>query len=135
MKKIARIVLCLLLGGVLMGCDIIEDRSEKIRDLDFTVVAERDIPEELLQDIEVKKGNVFKITYTEGDSLYICVGYGKQSTGGYSVMVEELYLAKNAIYIDTELLAPAPGETVANAVSYPYVCIKLEYIDKTVVFD
>ena len=85
--------------------------------------------------IEQKKEKSFKFTYEDGQYLYICVGYGKQETGGYSITVNELYLTENAIYVDTNLLGPAADTEKIAAETYPYVVLKTEYLDRNVVFD
>ena len=54
-----------LVAIVLMGCSVIEDRTQKIRDLPFTVVPEKEIPEVLAEKIQDNKGNPFKMTYEE----------------------------------------------------------------------
>ena len=125
----------ILMAALLAGCTIIEDRTQKIKDIEFTVVPEQEIPEDLLLQIRQRQDNVFKMTYADEDYLYICVGYGAQETGGYSVTVDELYLTANAIYINTSLLAPQEKISRKGMVSYPYICVKMEYIDKTVVFE
>lgn len=135
MKKLQALLVSLAVLGLLTGCGVTEDRTEKIRDIEFTVVPQQEIPKEFLEEIELKKGDVFKLTFADTDSLYICVGYGQQPTGGYSVAVEELYLTPNAIYIDTTLIAPGAEDNAAYVISFPFVCIKTEYIDKTVVFN
>ena len=84
--------------------------------------------------LEEKKAESFKLTYEAEDSLYLCIGYGEQATGGYSISVNELYLSENAIYFDTNLIGPDPSETVAETVSCPYLVVKTEYLDKPVVF-
>jgi len=112
-----------------------EDEIKKIRDLDFTVVEDADLPGELKELIEEKKAEPFKISYSNKDNLYIAVGYGKQNSGGYSITVDELYLTNNAIYIDTNLIGPSSDDVVSQGVTYPYVVVKLEYIDKRVVFE
>jgi len=112
-----------------------KDEIKKIRDLDFTVVEDADLPGELKELIEEKKAEPFKISYSNKDNLYIAVGYGKQNSGGYSISVEELYLTNNAIYIDTNLIGPSSDDVVSQGVTYPYVVVKLEYIDKRVVFE
>lgn len=118
----------------LIACEK-EDEIKKIKDLDFTVVEDADLPGELKELIEEKKAEPFKISYSNKDNLYIAVGYGKQNSGGYSISVEELYLTNNAIYIDTNLIGPASDDVVSQGVTYPYVVVKLEYIDKRVVFE
>lgn len=73
--------------------------------------------------------------------MYICVGYGKQETGGYSITVNDLYLTANAIYVDTNLIGPEPENRElyhaqeTEGASYPYIVVKMQYLDKAVVFD
>lgn len=119
----------------LTGCSQKTEEPEKVRDLDFTVVQESELPEQLKLLIGEKKCNPFKLTYTGSDALYIVQGYGAQPTGGYSVTVKELWLAENAIYFCSELLGPKEGETVVQNMSYPYVAVKMEVIDLPVVFE
>ena len=116
-------------------CSITEENGMKLRDLEFTLVSEDRLPEELKSLIEEQKSEEFKFTYTDNESLYICIGYGEQTTGGYSIAVNELYLTDNAIYVDTNLLGPSAKEKETHAVSYPYIVIKTELLDKSVVFD
>lgn len=123
---------------LLAGCAKETDPLQKIKDLEFTVLAEDNIPEELKTVIEEKKANAFKVTYQDNGFLYICIGYGEQVSGGYSITVNDLYLTENAIYVDTTLLGPDPAEDSAakrNTPSYPYIVIKTEFIDKPVVFN
>ena len=122
---------------LLAGCAKEKDPMEKIKDLEFTVLAEENIPEELKTVIDEKKGNAFKVTYQDNGFWYICIGYGEQVSGGYSITVNDLYLTENAIYADTTLLGPEPGDEGAkkNAPSYPYIVIKTEFVDKPVVFN
>ncbi|MCH5256189.1 MAG: protease complex subunit PrcB family protein [Lachnospiraceae bacterium] len=107
---------------------------EKIRDLEFSVIAEDNLPEELLSIISEKKVSPFKLTFQDQGYVYICIGYGEQETGGYSITVNELYETSNAIYIDTNLLGPGVEDKGKKSPSYPYVVVKTEYIDKPVVF-
>ena len=133
--------LCILGIAVTMlltGCAKEKDPLEKIKDLEFTVLAEDNIPEELKAIIEEKKTNAFKVTYQDNGFLYICIGYGEQVSGGYSITVNDLYLTTNAIYADTTLLGPDPAENSAvkkNTPSYPYIVLKTEYVDKPVIFN
>lgn len=118
----------------LTACSVEKEELEKVRDLEFTVVGETDLPEELKNVIEEKKMGPFKLTYTDDQNLYIVVGYGEQETGGYSISVKELYLTENAIVTDTELLGPQMGETTGVEKSYPFVVIKTEYLEQPVIF-
>lgn len=126
----------------LCGCTVkTKDGNEKIKDIEFTVLGEDNIPEELKQIVEEKKEKEFKMTYQDNGFLYICVGYGRQETGGYSITVNDLYLTGNSIYVDTNLIGPGPENREVyrvqekDSASYPYVILKIEYMDKSVVFD
>lgn len=121
-------------GLILTGCKSENTDVKKIKDLDFTIVEEADVPEQLMKIINEKKKEPFKISYSDEDYLYIVVGYGEQPTGGYSISVDELFLTSNAIYIDTNLIGPSENEQVTNVLTYPYVVVKTEFQDKRVVF-
>ncbi len=138
LKRAGIIIAALTMGALMLtGCSDKKDPLEKIKDLEFTVIAEENIPEELLQVINEKKTEVFKVTYQDNGFLYICMGYGEQETGGYSISVNSLYETENAVYFDTTLIGPQPGETDGkkNSPSYPYVVVKTEMIEKPVVFE
>lgn len=117
------------------GCKTEDTDVKKLKDLEFTVVEDADLPGELKEIIDEKKEKQFKLTYSNKDYLYIVVGYGQQNSGGYSIAVDELYLTSNAIYIDTNLIGPSQDDLVAQGVTYPYVVVKIEFMDKRVVFE
>lgn len=127
------IIITTVLG--LTGCKKDETEIKKLKDLDFTVVEDADLPGELKEIIDEKKDKPFRLHYSNKDHLYVVVGYGKQNSGGYSAAVEELYLTDNAIYINTNLIGPSQDELVTQGVTYPYVVVKLEYIEKKIVFE
>ena len=118
----------------LTACSVEKEDLQKVRDLEFTVVGETDLPEELKNVIGEKKMAPFKLTYTDDQNLYIVVGYGEQETGGYSISVKELYLTENAIVADTELLGPESAEQAGTEKSYPYIVVKTEYLEEPVIF-
>ena len=124
-------LVCLLCMGV-YACGKQQDPMEKIKDLEYTVIAEDNIPEELLEE---RKEDTFKLTFEDQGFLYICVGYGTQQTGGYSIAVNDLYETANAVYIDTNLIGPSPEEKSKPVESYPYVVVKMEFSQKPVVFE
>lgn len=123
-----------LMVRVLTGCSVEKEYQDKVRDLDFTVVGEADLPQELKQIVDEKKAAPFKLTYSNDQGLYIVTGYGEQATGGYSIAVNELYLTENSIVIDTELLGPEKGDTAGTEPSYPYIVVKTEYLENPVIF-
>lgn len=122
-------LLCIVM---MTACGVETEDDEKLRDLDFTVVPEANIPDELQSIITEKKQEPFLVSYGDKENLYIAVGYGKQATGGYSIQVEELYETQNAIWIDTEFIGPSKTEDVSQNITHPYIVVQIEYTDKQV---
>lgn len=124
-----------LLIFMLTGCVSRPQKTEKLRDLEFTVMSREDVPEEFQEQILQHQDLPFRLTYTDQGRLYIAEGYGAQLKTGYSVEVEGLYETSNAIYFHTNLLGPEKGEETKEVTTFPYVVVMLDAIDKTVVFD
>lgn len=120
---------------LLGGCTLLSEEKIKLRDLEFTVLGEEKIPEQLAAIIEEKKKEPFQITYTDNANLYICIGYGEQETGGYSIAVNELYLTDTNIVVNTSLLGPEVPSQENKTPSSPYIVIKTEYLEQTVTFE
>ena len=116
------------------GCGGKETAEDKVRDLEFTLVGQNDLPQELREIIEEKKKEPFRLTFSNGADLYIAAGYGEQESGGYSIAVPELYLAENSIVVRTELQGPEQGEAAGTGASYPFAVMRTELIEKPVVF-
>lgn len=135
MSRITAVTAVFLLMILCTACKGKDNYGEKVRDLDFTVVENAEVPEELMEILEQQKKDAFRLTYGTEDYLYICVGYGAMETGGYSISVDELYLTDKVIYLDTNLIGPKKGETVTDSGTTPFIVIKTEYYDNTVVFN
>lgn len=135
MRRVMAAMLGVCLLAVCPGCSVKKTNTEKVRDVEITVLEEEKIPKELAKQIEKTKTKEFKLTYADKDALYIAVGYGEQKTSGYSIEVKECYETKNAVYIHTNLIGPSKGEKIVEAKTFPYVAVKMEFIDKHVVFE
>ncbi len=116
------------------GCGKDDSAGEKLEDLEFTVVSEKDAPQALAELITKKKEKEFKLTYADGQDMYIVIGAGPQNGGGYSMTVKELYLTENSVVIRTELLGPEKGEAKGDDNSYPVLIVKTVFCEEPVVF-
>ena len=135
-KRTCAGILCFFVLAVLtVGCKSDRLDEKKVRDVEYTVTSEDHLPEELKVLIDGKKQQAFKMTYQDGDYLYICQGFGIQPTGGYSIQVDEVYQTSNAICVSVTLVGPSASERVVEKETTPYIVIKTEYQDMTVVFD
>ncbi len=120
---------------LMAGCGLEKTDNQKLDDITYTILEDKEIPQEFLAVIEERKEQIFKLTYSDEENLYIAVGYGVQQTGGYSISINACYHTQNAIYFDTTLIGPSKGEQVNEAKSYPYLVIKTKNLEKNVVFE
>ena len=124
-------VLCVLL---LTGCGLFQEKKIKLRDLDFTVLSDEKIPEELKTVIVEKGTEPFHLTYSDDQNLYISIGYGQQKTGGYSIAVDELYLTEENIHVAATLIGPEAANKKNPTPTYPMIVLKTPDLGKPVIF-
>ncbi|MGN0405152.1 MAG: protease complex subunit PrcB family protein [Bariatricus sp.] len=128
------VVICFLVLSLCVGCAVTKKEKDGMKELDFTIVEEDDIPDEMKALIEARKEEPFRLTWGDGEYLYIGQGYGEKATGGYQILVDSCQETENAIYIHTTLQGPVKGENISETPSFPYVVIQVEWKDKHVVF-
>lgn len=133
-RWIIRISMVIFLIACLTGCKDNTAGQTKIKDLDFTVCENDCLPDDLLQLIQEKKKEPFRMTYRTKDYMYIIVGYGGCDRTDVSVTISKLYLTKNAIIVETDLIANGEERLDGDMLTYPYIVVKCELYDKQVVF-
>lgn len=134
MSKNRMFFLCLFCFCVqgFVGCSIQKADISKQGDIEYTVVALQDVPEEM--GIIEQNEKPFEITYEDQGYLYVAKGYGEQETSGYSIVVESCYESENTIFIKTKLIGPEKSEKIVSKPTYPYLVLKMENREKEVVF-
>ena len=132
--KVWKISICMMLTVLLCACTGNDMMEKKVRDLDFTVVSAEDISEELKSHIDERKEETFTLIYRDGENMSLILGYGSQEGGGYSIRVNDLYLGTNAVYADVDLLGPEAGEDITELPTTPYIVLKIEKREESVVF-
>lgn len=95
------ILVLVALACVSSGCR--KEAARERQELDFTVCAQTELPDDLRGLIEEKKIHAFQLSYTTKEHLYIVVGYGEHDRTNLCVVVEELYKTDRAIYVKTNL--------------------------------
>ena len=95
------ILVLVALACVSSGCR--KEAARERQELDFTVCAQTELPDDLRGLIEEKKLHAFQLSYTTKEHLYIVVGYGEHDRTNLCVVVEELYKTDRAIYVKTNL--------------------------------
>lgn len=133
-------VLVLALVFVNAGCagihlnDSNQGAGEKVRDLEYTILSEERIPEEVKPLLEERKEKAFQMTYSDKEYLYICIGYGRQEYSGHSIVVNSLFLGENGILVDTSLIGPEAGKEKINTVQFPIIVLKTELVEEVPLF-
>lgn len=130
-KKLITVVALLFFLLVLAACG--KEKEEEKEKLDFTICDEKQIPQELKEILEEKKEEVFKLTFSTKDYLYVVIGYGKQNRSNLDITVEEFSKGRNAIYVKTQLVGKE--EEDKEIITYPIIVIKCPYMDLPVVFE
>lgn len=144
-KKICMIgVLVLLVVGFFVFVKIGKMDRKKVSDVEYTVLLEENIPEEIFDELEEYKYGVCKHSYIFEDKLYIVICYGKQDASGYTINVNELYESDNAIYVETTLMGTGVAESASMGMeskktnvessTCPYIVLELDRSEKTVVY-
>ena len=133
-KKRALLLLIAFLLAYLAGCGQQSSKPEKIKDVEYTVQEESQVPEELLAKMKEKQKEPFQMTYVTDGYMYIAKGYGTQKTSGYSIRVTDLYEAAEGVVFSAELIGPAKDEPVLQVETYPYVVVKVPDLGVDVLF-
>ena len=117
MRRYGLGLLVLIFLLLLTGCSMTEQKQEKHKDLECSVMKEDEIPQPLMEVIEENKTKEMKLSYEKDGNLYIARGFGEQKTGGYSITTRYCYLAEDGIHVRFELLGPPAGETLQEEVT------------------
>jgi hypothetical protein len=124
-------IFILLIG--LTGCKV--EREEQVGDsLDYTIIEQKDLPEILVMKIEEEKTESFKFSYSNGEYLYIAIGYGEQPYSDYSIQVEDVLKTSDNIIISTTLVGPSDDDVSVSKKSYPYIVVKTADLGMPVCF-
>ena len=100
---VKRIVVGAVVVGMLVGVvayfKVERVDRKKVRNVEFQVVEEENIPGEVMDEISGYGKELKWTSYLCSDEMYIVVYYGEQSTDGYSIEVNKLYESENAIFV------------------------------------
>jgi len=135
MKKGTCWLLCLAFLLTLCGCGTSRSGTGERAAVEFTVVPAEEVPQELSEILEKNKAREIRMTYQDGEELYLIRGYGEQKTGGYSISVAECSEDEENLYFLTQLIGPEDPEGLSEDPSYPYLVAKTARTDKNVEID
>lgn len=122
-----------LLSFSMAGCHKMSE-SERI-EVEFSVMTTEELPEELLTILEENKEKEMRLTWMDGEELYLIRGYGKQENRGYSIAVAECSEDEETLWFDTRLIGPPDEEALLEGDSCPFLVVKVAATEKEVVID
>ena len=126
----------LIVGALVFSVTGCHKATESERtDVEFSVMTDEELPEELLAVIEKNMEKEMRLTWMDGEEMYLIRGYGKQVSGGYSVAVAECAQDEETLWFDTRLIGPPDEESRSGMVSCPYLVVKIAATEKEVVIE
>lgn len=141
------LVMLFVAAGPLCGCGILnlnKDNSEnggaKTEAIDYVVCDEMMIPDELKEIINNKKSEAFSLSYEVNSYTYLAIGYGEMDRCDLSIIIEELKLKNENLYIETLLRRKYEADNLENVSkgdtkTMPYIVIRCEIKDVPVIFN
>ncbi len=134
-------VMMISVSVILYGCSVVDTDIERKKEVDYTIAAYEDVPDEVKKIIEEKKENPFSTVISDRENTYIVVGYGRKNMGGYQIKLKDIYESDTDVFVRLEFMGPdmksENGEVqndCANGTTehYPVIIIKTEYTQKSV---
>lgn len=133
-RKIKLGLFALFCVCLLAGCSIEAGERQKLSEPEYTLIAQEDIPDALMEQIEAAKSEDMKLTYADEGTFYIVRGYGAQPPGS-SIQVLELYCTSDGLVFDTQLVGGGKNTGEDTTSAYPYIVVKLLCGEQNVVFE
>lgn len=133
-KRIYFYSILLVLQFLCTSCAMNTEKSKDTgKNIEFVICKKENIPKELKVIIQEKKKKPFQLSYRTKEYTFLAIGYGEQSTRGYSIQVKELYELPKIAVLETRLIRSTLGEK-KQGISYPYFVIKIQNVDKPISF-
>lgn len=132
-KRFALFIGVLMTVLTLGGCSLGKTQGGNQKsNIEYTLIKAEDVPETFKSQIDMEMKQEFDMVYSDGNYMYIAIGYGELPTGGYNISLEELVEKNGKICIRTRLHAPEDESNVIQEFTCPYLVIKLEDSDRKV---
>lgn len=120
---------------LISGCITRIEKEQKQKDLEYILIDQEHLQEEMTEVLGQLKKKAFHIVYSDQGKTYLAEGYGACPTTGYSIQVNELYETEHTIYIHTSLMGPEVSEETKEITTFPYIVVEISGTEKEVVFD
>ena len=120
---------------LISGCITRIEKEQKQKDLEYILIDQEHLPEEMTEVLGQLKKKAFHFVYSDQGKTYLAEGYGACPTTGYSIQVNELYETEHTIYIHISLMGPEVSEEMKEITTFPYIVVEISGTEKEVMFD
>lgn len=124
-------VVCLFVTGCVKNLNF----NGKKEPVEYVICKESSLPEQLQTLLEEKKKKSGTFTYRNSMYIYLVVCYGKKDFSGYSVRIEECWRSEKTLFLQTQLIGPAGGESSMETETYPYIVVRCPQLDVFCIID
>ncbi len=127
-----------LLGGIffLVCVERKELSNQKDREnVEYVICEDSHLPEQLKKLLKEKEKKPGTFTYRNSLYLYLVVCYGEKPYSGYSIKVEDCHRTKDVLYLRTQLLGPAKGESITKTPTCPRLVLRCRKIKALCIID
>lgn len=128
-KKLYLIITVLMVLVVAAGCAAPQngpDLGFATNDIEYEIISDNMLDDETKDIIEqIKHIKGYRVIKEEGGYYYVFIGMGQMPTGGYSIKVKNAQDIEGLTKILIEETVPGKDDMVTEALTYPYVIIKI----------
>ena len=109
------------------GCITRIEKEQKQKDLEYILIDQEHLPEEMTEVLGQLKKKAFHFVYSDQGKTYLAEGY--------TIEVKELYETEHTVCLHTILMGPATGEETKEITTFPYIVVEISETEKEVMFD
>lgn len=134
MKKIVAFILVLCIGLGVFGCNGVDEApgDTDCQPIEYEIMDENDVSQKIKEKMFEKQKDPYFFYSSDGNEMYIAIGYGEKPTGGYSIKIESVDQCGEVIIVKTELIEPSKEDVVSTAITYPSIILKIADMDSEV---
>jgi hypothetical protein len=137
--KLFIIVILVILIGALLVKYVPKFISGGEKEVSYVVLEKNQVPDKIQEILPRYKMLERALAAKVEDQIYVIVTRGEKLTGGYSVDIERMQLAKeneeSKLVVYAVFKDPKPDELVTQAITYPYIVAKTDLKDLPVKID
>jgi hypothetical protein len=128
-SRLVLIISSMILLTLLFGCAAPPSGGDKgitTNDITYLVIDEAELDSDILDVIEkIRHEKGYAVIKEEEGYYYVFIGSGEKPTGGYSISVKSAEDIEGRTVITIEETSPGKDDMVTQALTYPYVVIRI----------